>query len=200
MNKQNSGSKTLLMSVLMSAPGPLLLGIGLLSGQSATQIADFVRRSAELLALIMAFVVYKITAKDTDPARKARLEKISNLFVGCMMCLGGGIMFVLAVASSGKETGNAVPGLIIALLGVVANTLFWRKYTRLYNETKNAIIGTQARLYRAKSLVDTCVTAALLAVTIAPASPVSLWLDKLGSGIVALYLMWCGIKTVYENK
>ncbi len=60
MNSQKSGSRTLLMSVLMSAPGPLILGLGLLSGRSATQIADFFRRSSELLAIIMAYIVYKI--------------------------------------------------------------------------------------------------------------------------------------------
>jgi len=198
-----SGSRTLLMSVLMSSPGPIVVGLGLLVGQSSTQLADFVRRSAELLAIIMAFVVYQMTnreGKPTDPGEKARLERLSNLFVGTVMCVSGLSMLLIALFCLRTEKGNVIPGLTIAVLGVVANTIFWRKYTRLYNETKNAIIGTQARLYRAKSLVDTCVTAALLAVTIAPASPVSLWLDKLGSGIVALYLMWCGIKTVYENK
>ena len=46
-----SGSRTLLLPVLMSAPGPLVVGLGLLAGCSSTQIADFVRGSAELLAL-----------------------------------------------------------------------------------------------------------------------------------------------------
>lgn len=64
MNNQKSGSKTLLWSVIMSAPGPLIIGLGLLVGRSSTQIADFVRRSSELLAIIIAYVVYKITTKD----------------------------------------------------------------------------------------------------------------------------------------
>ena len=38
-----SGTKTLLLSVLMSAPGPLVVGLGLLAVRSSTQIADFVR-------------------------------------------------------------------------------------------------------------------------------------------------------------
>ena len=57
MTKHQSGAKTLLLSVLMSAPGPLVFGLGLLSGRSATQIADFARRSAELLAIIIAFAL-----------------------------------------------------------------------------------------------------------------------------------------------
>ena len=50
MSDKKSGSRTFLMSVLMSSPGPLVVGLGLLAGRSSTQIADFVRRSSELLA------------------------------------------------------------------------------------------------------------------------------------------------------
>ena len=58
MSNKKSGARTLLWSVLMSSPGPLVVGLGLLSGRSSTQIADFVRRSAELLAIIMSFIVF----------------------------------------------------------------------------------------------------------------------------------------------
>ena len=200
MNK-NSGAKTLFMSVIMSAPGPLIIGLGLLVGQSSTQIADFVRRSAELLGIIMAFVVYIITAKDgkCDKERKEHLERFSNLFVGAMMCLGGMLMLLLAFTADNEEKGNVIPGLVIAVLGVIANTLFWRKYSSLNKAEPNAIIAVQARLYRAKSLVDGCVTIALLSVTLFPASKVSSILDFFGSVIVALYLIWCGVKTVSER-
>ena len=201
MNQKKSGSRTLLMSILMSAPGPLVMGLGLLAGQSATQIADFVRRSAELLGIIMAYAVYLMTTKDgdCDEVRKAKLERISNLFVGAMMCLGGSIMLVLAILSRNTDKGNVIPGLIIALLGVIANTLFWRKYTHLNKAEPNAILAVQARLYRAKSLVDGCVTIALLAVVIAPETVLSFWLDKTGSMIVAAYLVFCGIQTIRER-
>ena len=201
MSEKKSGTKTLLWSVIMSAPGPLVVGLGLLAGQSSTQIADFVRRSSELLAIIMSFVVYTLTTKDgtVDAARKAKLERMSNLFVGAMMCLGGSIMLVLAFFSENTEKGNVIPGLTIALLGVVANTIFWRKYTKLNRKEPNAILAVQARLYRAKSLVDTCVSAALLSVAIFPDSAFSFYLDLIGSVIVALYLIWCGIQTIRER-
>lgn len=201
MNNKKSGGRTLLLSVIMSSPGPLVVGLGLIAGRSSTQIADFVRRSSELLGIIMAYVIYRITTKDgqTDTIKKARLEKMSNIFVGAMMCVGGAIMLALAFLSESEEKGNVIPGLVIALLGVVANTAFWIKYTRLNREEPNAIIEVQARLYRAKSLVDACVTVALLSVAIAPESQVSYYLDMTGSAIVAVYLLWTGIKTVYEK-
>ena len=200
MSSKKSGSRTLLMSVLMSTPGPLIIGLGLLVGRSSTQIADFIRRSAELLAIIMAFVVYQITTKDgaCDEVRKAKLERLSNMFVGAMMCVGGTFMVVLAILSDNADKGNVIPGLVIAILGVIANSIFWVKYTKLNNAEPNAILAVQARLYRAKTLVDGCVTTALLSVVIAPASQLSIWLDFIGSIIVAVYLIWCGIKTIRD--
>ena len=201
MSEKKSGAKTLLMSVIMSSPGPLVVGLGLLSGRSSTQIADFVRRSAELLAIIMSFVIYKLTIKGDvcDENKKKKLEKGSNIFVGAMMCVGGALMVLLTLMSDNEDKGNVIPGLAIAVMGVIANSLFWRKYTMLNKAEPNAILMVQARLYRAKTLVDSCVTIALLSVLIAPETAVSYWLDFSGSLIVAVYLIWCGVRTIYEE-
>ena len=201
MANKKSGAKTLLWSIFMSSPGPLVVGLGLIAGRSSTQIADFVRRSAELLAIIMSFVVYTMTQKDSvcDEKKKQIFEKRSNIFVGSMMCLAGVIMAVLALTVQNTEKGNVIPGLAIAVLGVVANSIFWAKYTRLNKTEPNAILAVQARLYRAKTLVDISVTVALTSVLIAPQSTVSYWLDMIGSLIVAIYLAWCGAQTIYEE-
>ena len=201
MQKKKSGAKTLLWSIIMSSPGPLVVGLGLLAGRSSTQIADFVRRSAELLAIIMSFIVYTATQKDgvCDEMKKRKMERGSNMFVGSMMCLAGAIMVVLAFAMNNEEKGNVIPGLSIAVLGVIANSIFWAKYTRLNKAEPNAILAVQAILYRAKTLVDSSVTIALLSVLIAPQSAVSYWLDLIGSIIVSVYLVWCGIRTIYEE-
>ena len=201
MNDKKSGAKTLLWSIIMSSPGPLVVGLGLLAGRSSTQIADFVRRSAELLAIIASFVVYTSVVKKgvCDEEKKQRLESHSNIFVGSMMCLAGGIMVVLSLTSNNQDKGNVIPGLAIAILGVIANTIFWLKYTRLNKVEPNPIIAVQSRLYRAKALVDISVVIALLSVLINPKSAVSYWLDLVGSIIVAVYLIWCGAQTIYEQ-
>ena len=201
MKNKKSGGKTLLWSVIMSTPGPLVVGLGLMAGRSSTQLADFVRRSSELLAIIMAYVTYRLTTRDgqTDLVKKVRLERISNLFVGAMMCLGGSIMLVLAFAAENSDKGNVIPGLSIAILGVIANTIFWRRYAKLNRAEPNAILAVQARLYRAKSLVDCCVTISLLSVALAPETMLSYWLDTIGSVIVAAYLVFCGVQTIRER-
>ena len=201
MNDKKSGAKTLLWSIIMSSPGPLVVGLGLLAGRSSTQIADFVRRSAELLAIIMSFVVYQAVTKQgvSDEIKKRKMEHGSNVFVGSMMCLAGAIMSVLAFTMNNEDKGNVIPGLAIATLGVIANSIFWIKYKRINRAEPNAIMAVQARLYRAKTMVDSSVTIALLSVLIAPQSPVSYWLDLIGSMIVAVYLIWCGIQTIIEE-
>lgn len=198
--EKKSGVNTLRMSVLMSAPGPIVVGLGLLFGKSSTQLADFVRRSVELLAIIMAFAVYKATSGDaSDAARRARLERAANLFVGAAMCLSGVIMLTLALLGGSEEKGNVIPGLVIAALGVVANTLFSLRYGRLKRASGNAILAVQCRLYRAKALVDGCVTIVLSTCALFPGARITGALDLAGTAVVAVYLVWCGIRTIRES-
>jgi divalent metal cation (Fe/Co/Zn/Cd) transporter len=199
--ERKSGYRTLLMSVLMSAYGPVILGLGLRVGHSSTQIADFVRRTAELLALIAALVVYTVSnrAENMDAARKSALERKGNLFTGIVMCVSGGSMLVLSVLSAGGDKGNVVPALAIAVLGVAVNSIFWRRYTVLYHRQGNAILGVQARLYGAKTAVDVCVTIALASVLALPGTQAAFWLDKAGTLLVALYMIRCGIRTIQEQ-
>ncbi|MBQ7780454.1 MAG: cation transporter [Lachnospiraceae bacterium] len=191
----------MLMSVLMSAPGPIVVGIGLFMGKSSTQLADFIRRSAELMAIIVAFITYQFTTKPSmDTAQKQLLERRSNLFVGIAMCVSGISMLLIALFSKNTEQGNVIPGLCIALLGVVANTIFWFRYKKLGTVQNNTILLVQSRLYRAKSLVDICVTTALFVVLFLPGSTIAFYFDRIGSAVVSVYLMWCGCQTVVEHK
>lgn len=195
MKNSKSGIKTMLLSVIMSAPGPLVVGLGLLVGQSSTQVADFVRRSIELLAIILAFVVYCITTKDnaTDEIKKQKYEKGTNIFVSIAMVISGVIMTALVLTSQSEEKGNVIPGLCIALLGVIANSLFWQKYKKLGSETNNKILLIQSKLYRAKTFVDISVLIALGVVLFSKNPAVSYWFDLVGTVCVSVYLVFTGI-------
>ena len=200
--EKKSGYRTLLISVLMSSYGPVILGLGLRVGHSSTQIADFTRRTAELLALVVAFIVYAVTNRRQDMAesQKQELERKGNLFTGVIMCVSGLSMLMLSVLSADTDKGNVIPALAIAFLGVVANSIFWRRYTSLYRKQGNAILGVQARLYGAKTAVDVCVVTALAAVLIFPGTKASFWLDRIGSMLVSLYMIRCGIMTIMEQN
>ncbi len=198
--KAKSGQRTLLASVLLSAPGPIVVGLGLAMGRSSTQLADFIRRSAELAAIIVSWAVYRSTQGQPDAQRKHRLERRANLCVGAAMCLSGAAMLAITFLPDGGQTGNVLPGLIIALLGVTANTCFWVRYRALNRARPNAILAVQSRLYRAKALVDACVSLALAAVALRPGSPVAHYMDIGGSIAVALYLIGNGLLTLWGKR
>ena len=196
------GERTLLASVLLSAPGPLVVGIGLFMGRSSTQLADFIRRTAELVAILVSWAIFRVTHKEPPLAveRGLALERIANASVGVAMCVGGLGMLLMAFLFPSTDKGNVVPGLVIAILGVLTNTLFWLRYRHLNRAAPNAILAIQSRLYRAKSLVDTAVTAALVVVAVAPGSPAAAFMDTAGSTVVAVYLLYSGGRILIANR
>lgn len=198
MSDIKSGRKTMLMSVIMSSPGPLVVGLGLLVGQSSTQVADFVRRSIELLAIILSFVIFCITTRDggVDVAKKERYEKGTNVFVSVAMIVSGIIMLILAITAESTEKGNVIPGLTIATLGLVANSIFWVKYSRLAKASGNKILTVQSNLYRAKTFVDFSVFLALGVVLFSDNVSVSYYFDMIGTVCVSVYLVFTGVKTL----
>lgn len=66
METQKSGERTLLASILLSSPGPLVLGTALFFGRSSTQIADFVRRTSELAAIFVSWIVFRRIRKEEE--------------------------------------------------------------------------------------------------------------------------------------
>lgn len=189
--------RTLLTSVVMSAPGPLVTGIAAASSHSATQIADFIRRSAELVALFVSWWVFRKLrgSGGSDDLRRIRLERAANLSVAGAMVSSGIAMLVVGVSSLAtyEASGDVSMGLIIAVLGLITNTWFWWRYRSIARERFDPVIAGQQKLYRAKAFVDLCVVVALSAVAIAPSHPVTRYVDAFGSIIVAGYLLFQGL-------
>ena len=200
--KKKSGERTLLASVVLSSPGPIIVGIGLFLGRSSTQLADFIRRTAELVAIIVSWAIYRVTHKNTgyDANRKLRLERIANHCVGFAMCLSGIAMLLVTFLYPAEEKGNVIPGLIIALLGVTTNSWFWIRYRRLDKANPNTILAVQSKLYRVKALVDTCVAIALIVVAVFPGSLAAYFTDIAGSAAVAVYLLVNGAVMIFKKK
>ncbi|HEY8500926.1 MAG TPA: cation transporter [Clostridia bacterium] len=197
--KKESGERTLLASVILSSPGPIVVGIGLFLGRSSTQLADFIRRTAELAAIIVSWAIYRVTHKNPeyDENHRQRLERIAGNCVGAALCLSGIAMLLVTFLYPSKEKGNVTAGLIIAVLGVITNSWFWIRYKMLNKTNPNRILAVQSRLYRAKALVDACVTAALIVVSVCPGSPAAYYMDIAGSAAVAVYLLINGADTLF---
>ena len=195
---KDKAGRTLLVSALLSSPGPLILALGLTFGKSSTQLADFLRRSSELLALYSAYIVYVLSR--SHPEKEAELKRRGNIFTGIVMCLSGVIMLVLNFAAKTEDKGNVLPALIIALLGAAVNIFFWRRYTSLSERQSDPLLEVQARLYRVKSSVDLCVCLTLASLVLFPASPLSSILDRFGSAAVSVYMLYSGLKTILGQR
>lgn len=182
------------MALLLSAWAPIATGVAVLMSESTTQLADFLRRSVELVALGVSWGVFRHLRRrpQTGAARRARLERGATLSVAVALTVSGLVTLSLAVHRLGSfEPGGDVRlGLGIAALGLAVNGGFWRRYARLVRERPDGVIDAQRRLYRAKLVVDAGVIAALGTVWLAPGRPVTRWVDLGGSAIVALYLLW----------
>ncbi|NLN64640.1 MAG: cation transporter [Clostridiaceae bacterium] len=190
------GSRTLLASVLLSAPGPLVLGLGLLVGSSTTQIADFVRRTVELAATIISWCVFRTTSDlPKDDEKRVRLEDRVDMVVGIAMIVSGVAMGCLAVIGliHPAEKGNVTPALIIAALGVISNGILAMNYTVVNKKTPNDVIKAQRALYRTKTVVDGCVCCALAAVMLLTGN-VARFADFAGGLAVTAVLILNGLK------
>jgi divalent metal cation (Fe/Co/Zn/Cd) transporter len=195
-----SREKTLRAAVLLSSFAPLTTGIAVLLSTSTTQIADFIRRTVELLALLVSWLVYRYIQRKEgviEEAERKRVERMAQLSVSAALGISGVVMLFLAASriSGFQPGGNVTLGLVIASLGLLTNGWFWRRYARMTREHYNTIIASQVGLYRAKSMVDLCVIAALASVAINPLHPATRWIDLLGSAAVALYLLWNSWRT-----
>lgn len=194
-----SRQRTLLTAILLSMWAPLTTGWAVWLSHSTTQLADFIRRTVELLALFISYLVFRQlgTHPDMDKAKQGKLEKIAGFSVAGAMFCSGIIMLILGISRIQTFTpgGNVYPGLAIAFLGILVNSGFWRRYARFNRENPHPVMGDQQRLYRAKAVIDLCVLTALTAVAVAPTHPFTHYLDISGSLVVALYLLGSGVKT-----
>jgi divalent metal cation (Fe/Co/Zn/Cd) transporter len=98
-----------------------------------------------------------------------------------------------------KDKGSIIPSLVIAALSLISNSFFFVRYTILYRSGGNVILKTQSRLYRAKCLVDGCVSVVLTVLMVSPHSMLAHGMDMIGSFAVAVYLAFCGIRTIRES-
>lgn len=200
LSKEQTASreKTLLTALLLSAPGPLVTGIALVNSQSTTQLADFLRRGMELVAIFISWWVFRQLYRNTDlgEAYQTRLERAVGLSVAGAMTGSGIILMIVALSrlSVFEPGGNVSLGLIIAVLGLVTNGAFYWRYTTLTREQYSSVIAGQQQLYRAKAVVDLCVVASLAAVAFFPIHPATRYVDILGSIIVSVYLLWSGLR------
>jgi divalent metal cation (Fe/Co/Zn/Cd) transporter len=196
--------KTMFAAFLLSSPGPILTGIAAITSLSATQIADFIRRSAELVALCVAWWVFRKIQNNPriEMIRRKKMTTFVNRTVGIAMIFSGSAMLIVGLFRFFvyAVSGNVVMGYIIAVLGLITNAWFWWRYRIMNKESYDPVIEGQHKLYRAKTCVDLTVVTALTSVLIAPLHPATQYIDAGGCVIVAFYLAYTGIRMLREQR
>lgn len=194
--------RTLLLSWLLSSPGPIVSAIAVAMSSSATQIADAIRRAVELGALITGWVVFRRRQREPSPEARAALERRSEVTVGVAMAISGVVMLGIGLYRffNSQPGGNVVVGLIVALLATGVNGTFWFRYSRLLRHAEDPVLASQRTLYRAKTVVDLGVAAALTSVAVIPDHPVTHYVDTLGSVLVSVYVMYQALSTLRKQR
>jgi divalent metal cation (Fe/Co/Zn/Cd) transporter len=196
--QETSRENTLLAAFLLSLWAPLTTGIAVVLSSSITQLADFIRRTVELVALFISWQVFRylVRRKDASITQKAKVEKIAGYSVAAAMACSSIVMVGLAAGklNTYQPGGNVYLGMAIAGLGFLTNAWFWRRYTGMTREHYSSVIDIQSQLYRAKAFVDLCVIAALAAVALNPLHITTRYIDLSGSIAVSIYLMWSGVR------
>jgi divalent metal cation (Fe/Co/Zn/Cd) transporter len=195
--------KTLRLAFLLSSFAPVTTGLAVILSTSTTQIADFIRRTVELLALLISWLVFRRLQKNPAAAQaeRRRIEALARRSVAAALGISGLVMLFLTLTrlSNFQPGGNVTLGLVIASLGLITNSWFWRRYAHQNQESYDAVIASQVGLYRAKAAVDLCVILALSAIAIAPFHPFTRVIDLAGSGAVAIYLLWSSRQTFLQQ-
>lgn len=191
--------RTLRLALLLSVWAPAATLAAVLMSHSSTQIADFVRRSVELIAIAAAWRVARALTAEPAPsaAQRRALERGAALSVAVALAVSGVVTLGLTLArGSGFEPGGDVRiGLAVAVLGAIVNGAFWMRYARFERAAPDTVITAQRRLYRAKTWVDVAVVAALAMVLSVPGHPLTPSVDRAGSLVVGAYLLWSALKT-----
>ncbi|TVP96092.1 MAG: hypothetical protein EA374_02320 [Acholeplasmatales bacterium] len=195
--KKDPQLKTLILSVFFSAFGPLVSGWAVTLNTASTQLADFTRRSLEFGVLIFALYVYvRVRHQAMSPQRRQRLERRIAKLAACVLFAGAFfllMLFIRGIQQPSTPEGSVIPGVSIAVLGALFNGTFFFRYRRFHQTSGDVVMGTQSKLYQAKTVVDVHVIVALTSVLVFGASHVTLWIDRVGTVGIAMYLLVRGV-------
>ena len=190
----DSRKRTLLLSIIFSGIGPFVLVYAAFLNTSVTQLADLLRRSAELSVLIIAYFMYSYLQK--EPNKTVKYQRLMYQISGVVLMTSAALLMVvltLNILNPRIPSGNVYLGLSVAGLGVLFNGYFALRYQRFHRQKPNVVMDSQGKIYQAKTLVDVNVVIALSSILIIHDLTILSWIDRVGTGIIILYLLIRGI-------
>ncbi|UMZ73809.1 cation diffusion facilitator family transporter [Natranaerofaba carboxydovora] len=196
--------KTFRVAWIISLIGSSITVYAYIVSGSATIFADLFRRSTELLSMFISWLIFvKINKKSNiKPVYfTSKLENVSGLLISFVMFFSFILISINTIEEfmSPKPVGWIIPGLLLAVFGVIINSYFWRRHTKFSKEESSPIIEAQRRLYRSKTMVDASVVITLITSKIFESYHWHLYIDPIGSVIVAAFILFSAIKVFSES-
>ena len=187
--------RTLRSAWLISLTAPVATAIAFTLGGTTVQLADFFRRSAELLGLFAPWWVLRriqsTTAPSLEPEAVRQMEHRAALGVGVVMVLSATFIIVSALLrlTDPPPTGLVAPGLVVPLGGMAVNGWFWRRGSLLARQRPTPLVESQWRLCRAKAILDGVVFITLLTALLPAAADLAHYVDAAGALGIAVFLL-----------
>lgn len=185
--------RTLRIAWMLSAWAPLAGGVALYLGPSTILLADLLRRSSELLAMFLSWLIFLRIARTPGATPEAfpRQQHMASLVVALVMLFSPLVIAYSAIerVSEATEVGWILPGLLLAGAGGGVNCWLWRRNRNLALREPGPLIESQWRFYRTKTLIDACVIATLIGGAATRDLGLSPWVDAAGSTIIAVFMV-----------
>lgn len=187
--------RTLRAAWIVSSTAPLATGFAFYQSGSVTVLADFFRRTLELMVLFSNWFIYKKILRSEQGIKKVdpkKLEDYAARGVMAVMALSFGVIFFNAVGQlrDPQPLGEIWAGMTIGVLGLLVNGTFWRKNRSLAKRESSSLFYAQWKLYRAKALMDLTLVVILSASRLFEGHPAALYFDPLGSIGISFFLLY----------
>ncbi len=196
--------RTLRAAWMISAGAPLATGFAFYQSGSVTVLADFFRRTLELMVLFANWLIYKKILRNETAIKKIDEQKLEGYAARGVMAVMALSFFVIFFNALGQlrdpqPLGRIWAAMTIGILGMLVNGTFWWKNRSLAKREESSIFYAQWKLYRAKALMDVTLVIILSSSKIFEAYPVSLYFDPVGSIGISFFLLYSSYN-IWLNK
>ncbi len=194
-NIKKEKERTLRAAWIISAGAPFATGFAFYQSGSAAVLADFFRRTLELMVLFANWLIYKKILRGEKNIEKIDAEKLEGYAargVMVVMALSFLVIFFNAVGQlrEPEPIGKIWAGMTIGILGLFVNGMFWRKNRSLAKREKSSMFFAQWKLYRAKALMDFILVTILSSSKLLEGYPLALYIDPIGSIGISFFLLY----------
>ena len=196
--------RTLRAAWIVSSSAPLVTGYAFYQSGSVTVLADFFRRTLELMVLFSNWLIYKKILRSESGIKKLDTDKLENYAARGVMVVMALSFFVIFFNALGQlrdpqPIGQIWVAMTIGVLGLLVNGSFWWKNRSLAKREESSIFYAQWKLYRAKALMDGTLVIILTSGRILEGYHWARYIDPVGSIGISFFLLYSSYN-IWLNK